>query len=55
MLINISLGCAKTASTAVNFHYLVGVMVAHTDFQSERYVGICGRVLSSAEYRVPCP
>eukprot|EP01050_Picozoa_sp_SAG11_P026382 SAG11_NODE_6298_length_1342_cov_2.068383_1_plen_24_part_10 len=24
MLINISLGCVKTASAAVNFHYLVG-------------------------------
>eukprot|EP01050_Picozoa_sp_SAG11_P049095 SAG11_NODE_26632_length_342_cov_5.452675_1_plen_28_part_10 len=28
MLINISLGCVKTASAAVNFHYLVGIMVA---------------------------
>ena len=54
-LINISLGCVKTASAAVNFHYLVGIMVAHKVFQSEIYVGVYGRVLSSAEYRVPCP
>eukprot|EP01050_Picozoa_sp_SAG11_P035244 SAG11_NODE_12824_length_683_cov_1.147260_1_plen_58_part_00 len=32
MLIITSYGGVKTALAAVNFHYLVEIMVAHTDF-----------------------